>query len=337
MNRPWACVIPRSTSFAVLAIAGFLSTVEAVAANAIFGNWDVGYASRARLLVLPDARPRVVDHALQAISPDAPVGSAVLAGIQIEMTEGYKTYWRHPGTDGGIPPELDWSRSTNVKTVTVGYPAPKRYVGEAGYSVGYKNSVILPVVAEPLNASQPMTLRLGLFYGVCKEICIPAEAALSATLPSKSAAGFSFGLPSAGPVAGQGSVNRPSGGAVASGPDAIAASRLVDAVYSVPRRVRGEAGLPRVVSSRIETEAGRATLLVEAAFGVGANGTDLFAEAPRGVFIGSVDMLSETPDGQKVFAISLPDGLPAASKNITEIDVTLVGSAGMITTAVPLK
>ena len=189
------------------------------------------------------------------------------------MSDGYKTYWRHPGTDGGIPPELDWSGSTNVKAVKVGFPTPKRYVGEYGYAIGYKDTLILPVVAEPLNESQPMTLRRGLFYGVCKEICIPAEAGLSAVINPRGDRGAFFGRPTSSGASG--------GASSSSGPDAIAAARLIDAVYAVPKPITADGGLPRVVTSRVETKAGKATVWVEVDFGADASGTDLFAEAPR--------------------------------------------------------
>src|SRR4051812_31997115 len=46
-------------------------------------------------------------------------GSAVQhAGVEIRLAEGWKTYWRYPG-DSGLPPRFDFTRSRNVKSVTV--------------------------------------------------------------------------------------------------------------------------------------------------------------------------------------------------------------------------
>src|SRR5262245_8816410 len=53
------------------------------------------------------------------------------AGIDIALDEGWKTFWRVPG-DAGVAPQFDWSRSRNVKSLTMLWPAPKRYDEEGG-------------------------------------------------------------------------------------------------------------------------------------------------------------------------------------------------------------
>ena len=96
------------------------------------------------------------------------------AGIEIRLAPGWKTYWRYPG-DSGIPPRFDFSNSTNVKSVTVRYPAPHRLVDESGTSIGYKDGVVFPLDIVPQNAGQPVTLVVKADYAVCEKICIPAE------------------------------------------------------------------------------------------------------------------------------------------------------------------
>ena len=39
-----------------------------------------------------------------------------LAGVEIALADGWKTYWRKPG-DAGVPPAFDWAGSTNVATI----------------------------------------------------------------------------------------------------------------------------------------------------------------------------------------------------------------------------
>src|SRR5215831_19456743 len=39
--------------------------------------------------------------------------TSYLAGVEIALDEGWKTYWRMPG-DAGVPPNFDWSGSSNV-------------------------------------------------------------------------------------------------------------------------------------------------------------------------------------------------------------------------------
>jgi len=107
-------------------------------------------------------------------------GEIWLAGIEITLDGGFKTYWRNPG-ESGLPPSFDWSRSENVEHVEVRWPAPKRHEDAAGVAYVYARQVILPLVVKPAAADRPVRLALTIDYGICKDICIPAHADL--TLP----------------------------------------------------------------------------------------------------------------------------------------------------------
>jgi DsbC/DsbD-like thiol-disulfide interchange protein len=102
-------------------------------------------------------------------------GEAWLAGIDIALAPGWKTYWRMPG-DAGIPPDFDWAGSQNVKTVDLLWPAPSRHQDAAGETVGYLDRVIFPLRITPADPAAPVTLKLSLFFAVCKDVCIPAKA-----------------------------------------------------------------------------------------------------------------------------------------------------------------
>ena len=104
-----------------------------------------------------------------------------LAGIEIAFDPGFKTYWRSPG-ESGLPPRFDWSGSENVKWVDVRWPALARSEDAAGISYVYHDTVLLPVVVEAQDPSRPVRLNLGIEYGICKDICIPAHARLERTL-----------------------------------------------------------------------------------------------------------------------------------------------------------
>lgn len=101
------------------------------------------------------------------------------AGIEIRLDPHFKTYWRTPG-DSGLPPSFDWSASDNVKSVDVLWPAPERFQDPAGFSLGYKGQVVLPLRVTTTEHGKPATLLLKLDYAVCEQICIPVhgEAAL---------------------------------------------------------------------------------------------------------------------------------------------------------------
>lgn len=155
-----------STAF-VLALAAFALGVPAVAASPTGASaWSDDHASRARL-VAGDVEP-----------------TARWAGLEIEMEPGYKTYWRSPG-DSGIPAEFDWAGSRNVASVIVEWPAPERFEDPFGAYFGYGDHVVLPLRVTPVDASKPATLALSMFYGVCKDICIPATAEITLDLPAE--------------------------------------------------------------------------------------------------------------------------------------------------------
>src|SRR5580693_3798463 len=58
------------------------------------------------------------------------------AGIEIRLAPGWKTYWRYPG-DSGVPPRFDFSKSDNVQSLEVLWPAPRRFSDDDGDSIGY--------------------------------------------------------------------------------------------------------------------------------------------------------------------------------------------------------
>ena len=97
-----------------------------------------------------------------------------MAGLEIQLAPGWKTYWRNPG-DAGIPPTFDWSRSENLREVTVLWPAPSRYDQEGASSAVYHDQVVLPLKISAIDPSKPVKLALGLDYAACKTICVPAK------------------------------------------------------------------------------------------------------------------------------------------------------------------
>jgi DsbC/DsbD-like thiol-disulfide interchange protein len=150
----------RTVSTAVFLI---LCLFPAAAQPSSSSPWDQGLHSRVRLI---------------AGGMD---GARHLAGIEIALDPGFKTYWRTPG-DSGLPPRFDWSRSENVAAVDLRWPAPTRQEDAGGVSYVYGGSVVLPLLVTPEDAAKPVRLSLAMEYGVCKDICIPARAEVSEAL-----------------------------------------------------------------------------------------------------------------------------------------------------------
>jgi len=161
----------RLTAFGIL-VAGLLSGLAVPlpgnsAALAAQSEWNIGDFHRSRLLLVSGE------------------GTALRGGLEIAMEEGWHTYWRVPG-DAGIPPQLDFSNSSNLANIAVSYPFPERYHDGSGLSLVYWGHVTLPLTVEPVDPDLPVTLAVNARFGVCDVICIPAKTTLSVTLMPRS-------------------------------------------------------------------------------------------------------------------------------------------------------
>lgn len=112
--------------------------------------------------------------AMRLVAAQADPAGDLRAGIELRLAPGWKTYWRYPG-DSGVPPAFDFSKSENVRSVEVRWPAPHRFIDETGSSIGYKGNVLLPLRIVAQNPRRPVTLRLAIDYAICERLCIPAK------------------------------------------------------------------------------------------------------------------------------------------------------------------
>lgn len=105
----------------------------------------------------------------------------VVAGLHLELAEGWKTYWRAPG-DAGIPPLFDWSASRNVAAISVNWPTPGVFWESGMRSIGYDGALMLPLIVQTDQAGGPLTLSGTLEMGLCKDVCIPYSVRFSADI-----------------------------------------------------------------------------------------------------------------------------------------------------------
>ncbi len=132
-------------------------------------DWKKAYKSRVRII---------------SGATDFSVKDSSYAGLQIQISKGWKTYWRSPG-ESGVPPSFDWSGSDNLKHISIQWPAPKKYKDEYSTSIGYKREVILPLKITATDTSKPVKMKLRLGYGICSDICVPVEKRLKLTIPPR--------------------------------------------------------------------------------------------------------------------------------------------------------
>jgi DsbC/DsbD-like thiol-disulfide interchange protein len=102
-----------------------------------------------------------------------------LVGLEIDMPETSKTYWRVPG-DTGLPTELDLAGSTGVLGHQVLWPYPTRHETADYLDYAYFGPTVLPI--EVTVAPGAPRLELGAILGVCSDICVPAQAHFSLPL-----------------------------------------------------------------------------------------------------------------------------------------------------------
>ena len=102
-----------------------------------------------------------------------------LLGLEIDMPETSKTYWRVPG-DTGLPTELDFTGSLGVVDHQVLWPYPTRVESKDHVDYVYFGPTLLPIelTLEPGSAHA----ELAVILGVCSDICVPAQARFSLPL-----------------------------------------------------------------------------------------------------------------------------------------------------------
>lgn len=137
----------------------------------------------AALLAIAPPLEAQTDIARVDLLPGWRDGPRHIAALKIELDPGWKTYWRSPG-DAGIPPFFDWTGSTNLDGVRVLWPVPVVFEDNSLTSVGYKDSVVIPIEMTPRDPDAPITANLALNIGVCEEICVPHATVVTAQMPA---------------------------------------------------------------------------------------------------------------------------------------------------------
>ncbi|WP_291854125.1 protein-disulfide reductase DsbD domain-containing protein [Bradyrhizobium sp.] len=238
-----------------------------------------------------DASPWQRDtHSALRLLAGSRSGAVLLGGVAIQLQPGYKTYWRTPG-DSGVPPRFDFSKSDNVDSVTVLWPAPTKFDdGAGGTALGYKRQVVLPLRIVAKSADKPVTLRAHISYAVCDKLCIPVEA--NAELAFASVASTEDGA-------------------------------LSEALNAVPKPAN--VGDPNPLTIRGVRREGKTSVLVDVA-APDARDVSLFVEGPTADWALPIPRLVDPASpGMKRFAFELEGLPPGISPDGAALKLTLVG------------
>jgi DsbC/DsbD-like thiol-disulfide interchange protein len=253
---------------------GLAHSVPGGVAGASGPGWVKGHNSAVRLI--SGAMP----------GPGASV--QLLAGVELRLADGWKTYWRHPGDDGGLPPSFDWTGSKNLKSATVRYPVPARMKSLNGTALGYAKAVVFPVEIAAEDPTRAVDLMLTLEYGICREICIPAEAKLQLRIATSTAT-----LP----------------------PD------LAGALAKIPQ---SSTATPLVKSAKAVLSGPQPAITFDIAAAEGAR-VDLFAETMEGSYLPVPKKVGDATSGVQRFSIDLKGVEDAAKLAGKPLRLTVTG------------
>ncbi len=156
-------------NFARSALVALLIPTSATGGAALAGGWVEADVARVRLL-----------------AGEARETGELRAALDIELKDGWKTYWRAPGSTG-VAPEFDWSASANLKSAEVLWPRPKRLESAGAEFWGYDSHVALPIRVTPEDPEKPVELDVQIYFGVCRDICTPLDLELKRSLTGEQA------------------------------------------------------------------------------------------------------------------------------------------------------
>ncbi len=274
------------------------------------GVWFCGLPGQAAADPPPLASPWAKQQFAQArliaggSIPDAPSGT-IAAGVEIQLADGWKTYWRNPGSSG-VPPLFDWSDTSNLASVEVRYPAPTRLADRGGDTIGYKHRLIFPIVVRPADPQREITLDVSIEFGVCKDICIPMQTHLALIVPP------AYGK---GPVSGD----------------------LALALNHVPRPPSARRPSdPSLGKTTVALDADKPVIRLEATFPGGAGDGDIFIEVPDGLWI-PMTKRDGAPEGDTArFMVDMTEADISELKGKTA-RITLVSPRGQSETTLRLE
>ena len=115
-------------------------------------------------------------------------GTPFTLALKLSMDEGWHSYWQNPG-DSGEPTEIEWELPSTFNLSPLQWPYPHRIDVGPLRSYGYSDEVFLLTDITPPTDLEPGTdlhIDAMAYWLICEEICLPAEEAISITLPVSS-------------------------------------------------------------------------------------------------------------------------------------------------------
>jgi DsbC/DsbD-like thiol-disulfide interchange protein len=264
--------------------------IGAILSIACAGTALAAVASQSPWVSSTDSKVRLVFGAVELDGKPA-----LLAGVQLRMDKGWKTYWRNPG-DSGVPPSFDFAGSTNLKQAEVLYPAPHRFADANGVAIGYDDEVVFPVKLTPERDGEPIELKLAFNYGLCKTLCVPNDVSLGLALPADAS-------------------SRPGDAAL-----------LEASLARVPKPADAD-GSPRIETVTANLDGPNPEILVDARFAPHMTGADLFIDGGE-TYVPVPQPLGPLAEGKQRFAVAFGSPKEAVAIKGKKLTLTLVSDEG---------
>ena len=110
-------------------------------------------------------------------------GDTIWAGVDLKMEPGWHTYWKNPGA-AGMATKIQWQLPPGITAGEIQWPLPEKLPPADVTTYGYDDEVVLLVPLKLATDLKPGTLDLkaDVSWLECKEVCIPGNATVEATL-----------------------------------------------------------------------------------------------------------------------------------------------------------
>ena len=111
----------------------------------------------------------------------APAGSTVNVALRTVLDDKWHTYWRNPG-DSGEPVQIDWRLPEGASAGEITWPLPDAIPTGPLINYGFEGVPFFPVsitLPEDVQSGEMIIIEAGVYYLVCKDVCIPESADLS--------------------------------------------------------------------------------------------------------------------------------------------------------------
>lgn len=104
--------------------------------------------------------------------------------LYIQLTSGWKTYWRSPGEAGGGAPKITWSEKMAEQWF---WPVPSRFDMSGLSTQGYHGQVVIPI---KIMSTDRRTLEGTLSLSTCSNVCMVSDYPFSLDLNEQGAPSF---------------------------------------------------------------------------------------------------------------------------------------------------